>query len=245
MKFKTQYIRHDYSSFPEVTVEQSVAPGKLALLLIDMQNDFLSPEGMMAAKRVDMTPVRKIIGPARRVAEACRRAGVRVIYTQHVFRPDFSDLSQSWASIYLERPGTVSPGRKVGPRGQKVGSLVRGTWNAAIIDELAPREGDIVVDSKHTYTAFFQTDLELILRKLGIETLLIGGVTTAVCVESTLRDAFFRGFRCVLLKDCTWEKTPELQAASESIVKMHFGTVTTSAEILKGLRRLRRVGAAR
>ncbi|MBM2832756.1 MAG: rutB 1, partial [Dehalococcoidia bacterium] len=217
---------------------------KLALLLIDMQNDFLSPEGMMAAKKVDMRPVRRIIEPARRVADGCRRAGVKVIYTQHVFRPDFSDLSQSWASIYLERPGTVGPGQKVGPPGESLGSLVRGTWNAAIIPELVPQEGDIVVDSKHTYTAFYQTDLELILRKLGIETLLIGGVTTAVCVESTLRDAFFRGFRCVLLKDCTWEKTPELQAASETIVKMHFGMVTTSAEVLKGLRRQRTPGVA-
>jgi ureidoacrylate peracid hydrolase len=200
-----------------------------------MQNDFLSLEGMMAAKKVDMSGVRGIIEPTRQVAEACRRAGVRVVYTQHVFRPDFSDLSQSWASIYLERPGTVSPGERVGPQGKSLGSLVKGTWNAAIIDALAPQESDIVVDSKHLYTAFYQTDLELILRKLGIEMLLIGGVTTAVCVESTLRDAFFRGFRCVLLKDCTWEKTPDLQAASEMIVKMHFGLVTSSTEILKGM----------
>ncbi len=236
LKIEATYIRHDYRNFPEVKTTLEVEPEKLAFLIVDMQNDFAHPEGMMARKVADIGPARRTVEPTRLVAGECRRAGVKVIYTQHIFRADLTDMGKSWARIYRHRPGTISPGDKVGPAGQKsVGSLVKGTWNAEIIDELKPQAGDIVVDNKRTYSGFYHTDLDMILRNLGIETIMFAGLTTAVCVESTLRDAFFHGYECILLKDCAWEKTPELQAASEKLVMIHFGSVTTSEAVIRAL----------
>ncbi|MDZ4246681.1 MAG: cysteine hydrolase family protein, partial [Dehalococcoidia bacterium] len=110
MKIETTYIKHDYRSLPEVTTEMEINPEKLAFLIIDMQNDFLHPEGMMARKVADIAPARLTITPTKRVAEACRKSGVKVIYTQHNYRQDFSDMGKSWARIYVHRPGTISPG---------------------------------------------------------------------------------------------------------------------------------------
>ncbi len=231
------YIRHDYRAFPEVKTRIKVDPGKLAFLIIDMQNDFAHADGMMARKVGDITGARNTIAPIKATADACRRAGVKVIYTQHVFRPDMAVLGKSWARIYVNRPGTISPSDPVGPPGKKLGSLVKGTWNSEIVEELTPQPGDIVVDNKRTYSGFYHTDLDLVLRTLGIETIMFAGLTTAVCVESTLRDAFFHEYECMLLKDCVWEKTPELQAASEKLVMIHFGSVSTSAQVVKALRR--------
>jgi len=242
IKLNVRYIEGDYSRLPERTATIDLHSAKLALLLVDVQNDFLSEAGMYDAKGANIDQVRTIVEPTRRVVETCRRRGVKIVYTQHCFRSDLCDVGAGWANASdlrsLVHRGQVAPGTKVGPKdvpAEKLGSLIRGTWNAAIIDELAPREGDIIIDSKHKYTAFYQTDLELILRTLGIEALLIGGVSTAVCVESTLRDAYFRDFLCVLLTDCTWEKTADLQVASETIVKLHFGCATTSSEVVKAL----------
>lgn len=242
VKLNVRYVEGDYSRLPERSTTVDLDPARLALVLVDMQNDFLSKAGMYDAKGANIENVRALIEPTRRVVEACRRRGVKIVYTQHCFRSDLCDVGAGWANASdlrsLVHRGQVAPGTKVGPAdvpAEKLGSLIRGTWNAAIIDELAPREGDIVIDSKHKYTAFYQTDLELILRTLGVDTLMFGGVSTAVCVESTLRDAYFRDFLCILLTDCTWEKTPGLQAASETIVKLHFGCATTSAEVVKAL----------
>ena len=127
------------------------------------------------------------------------------------------------------------PGDRVGPSGKETGYLVGGRWNTQFVDELTPQEGDIVISRKHTHSAFYYTDLDFILKNLGIELVMYGGITTGVCVGSSIRDGFHSQFVAILLNDCCWEFTPELQAASEMIVKMHFGYVTNSEEVIKGL----------
>jgi ureidoacrylate peracid hydrolase len=237
IKFKVNYIKHDFTQLPEAMAELEIEPKKLAFLIIDMQNDFLSEQGMFAAKNADVSVARRTIEPTRKLAAACRQSGIRVIYSRHNFRPDLSDMGRAWAEVYLRTRAPIGPGSRVGPEGKRVGYLIRDTWNADIVEELSPQEGDIVIDSKRTHTAFYHTDLEHILRNLGIEVIMFAGLTTSICVESTLRDAFHREFSCILLSDCTWEKAPDLQAASEKLVKIHFGYVTSSAEVLQGLGR--------
>ncbi len=235
MRIKVQYIEHDYSKLPEATTELEVKPEKLAFIIVDMQNDFVRDEGMFKAKGVDVTAARRIIEPSANVAAACRKAGVKVFYTTCSFRPDLCDMGRAWAEVYRRRRAPIGPGSKVGPKDKKVGYLIRDTWNTEIIDELPPQEGDIIIEHKHNHTSFYHTDQEHILRNLGIEVIMFSGLTTSVCVESTLRDAFHSEFICILLSDCCWEKSPDLQAATEKIVKIHFGYVTSSKEVLRGL----------
>ncbi len=234
MKLKVQFIEHDFSRLPEATKELEIEPKKLALIIIDMENDFISEEGMFRAKGVDVSAARQVIEPIKKVSAACRDAGVRVIYTRHTHRPDLCDMGRAWAEVYRTR-APISVGSKVGPKDKKVGYLIKDTWNTEIIEELSPQDNDIIIEGKRTHSAFYHTDLEHILRALGIEVIMFTGLTTSICVESTLRDAFHREFSCIMLSDCTWEKAPDLQAASEKLVKIHFGYVTSSEEVLKGL----------
>ncbi len=244
MKLTARYMGpQEFTRAPIMTTELELDPKKLAFLIVDDQNDFLCPGGFFDGYHANIPEARKIIPPTKRVADACRKAGVQVIYTLHAYRPDFSDVGPHRKKALLERSGQIGPGAKVGPPGQltieskadPTRFRIKGTWEAAIVDELTPQPGDIVIDDKHQYSGFFQTDLELILRTLGIETIMFGGMTSAICVESTLRDAHFRGFGCIVISDCEWGYYPEIQDASEKLVMVHFGTVTTSEEVLKAL----------
>lgn len=236
MKIKVKYNLHDYATLPEATKELEVSPEKLAFVLIDYQNDFLHDQGLMGTKRADMSAARKIVQPTLDLADACRAKRVKVIYTVSSVRPDLIDMGRAWREVYFRSRAPVGPGSPVGPKGEKIGYYIDGTWNTRIADEFTPHEGDIVIDRKHTHTAFYHTDLEHILRNLGIEVLMFGGLTTSVCVESSLRDAFHSEFICILLNDCCWEKSPLWQKATEEIVKTHFGYITSSAEVIRGLK---------
>jgi len=219
-----------YTTKPE---EIEFTPEKTVFLIIDMQNDICSKGGFMDAMGKDYTRMRKPAEPIRRAAEAARKSGIRVINIGTALRPDLSDAPK----VYLEqhRRSHIPLGAKVGPPGEKnIGVLIRGTWNAAFIDELQPQPGDIVVEKK-TYGGFQGTDLELILRKLGIDTLIFTGVGTHMCVESTLREAFMRDFRVVLLKDCTGTLDDELQKSTERIVEFWFGYIATSDGFIESL----------
>ncbi len=234
MKLTAQYIARDYAKFPMVTTELNLDPKKLTFLIVDAQNDFLSTQGFFAGMHANMTECRKMIPPTKRVVEACRKAGVQVIYTTHVYRPSLCDVGKQWRKIKMDRPG-IGPGTKIGPPGQKLGSLIKGTWNTAIVDELTPQDSDIIIDDKHQHSGFYQTDLEHILHTLDIETIMFAGVTTSICVESTVRDAYFRDFGCIMLSDCTCDILPEYKSVSERLVMTNFGTVTSSEEVIKAL----------
>lgn len=237
IKLRASFIRHDYSTVPEEEAELEIEPNKTGFIVVDMQNTYCKAGGLLEKRGVDISRAQKIIDPIRRVCNFARQVGIKVVYTQHTHRPGFSDLQRSRREVGVyglikDRNLTLSEARELNVE-IPYGMPVKGSWFAEIIEELRPKEGDIVIDTKHTYTGFYQTDLELVLRTVGINTLMFGGATASICVGSTLRDAFFRGFRCILLGDCTYEKTDEGQKAAEKLVKMHFGYLSSSLALLE------------
>lgn len=164
--------------------------GENALIIIDMQRDFLDPSGYIARSGVSVSPLRAIIPEVQRLLLSARRFGVRVLHTREGHRSDLSDLS------CVKRRRAARAGAAIGSTGPLGRLLVRGEPGHAIIDDLAPLPGEPVID-KPGFGAFYATDLELILRAAGVTRLFLAGVTTDICVHSTLREAIDRGFDCV------------------------------------------------
>ena len=227
-----------------VTIGARPAPFDLdlshaAVIVVDMQNDFGSPGGMFDRAGFDIAPIRATVAPTARVVSAARHAGIPIVYLKMAFRPDLSDLGPNQAAN-CQRHLFMGVGEPVeAPDGSHSRVLVRDTWNTEIIDDLAPAVGDHLV-YKHRFSGFFQTELERLLRSLGVRDIVFTGCTTSVCVESTLRDAMFRDFRCLLLADCTAE--PLGAAADRSnhdasvlVIEALFGWTTTSTEFLAEL----------
>jgi biuret amidohydrolase len=182
------------------------APPGVALLVIDMQRDFLDPLGYVAQTGVDVSVLRRTIAPVRRLLAAARSATIPVIHTREGHRADLSDLT-----VFKQRraSGSGAPIGSVGPLGRL---LVRGEPGHAIIADVAPLPGETVID-KPGFGAFYATDLELILRAAGISALTIAGVTTDICVHSTLREAVDRGFFCTTVADACAAGDPAVHAA--------------------------------
>jgi len=199
-----------------------------ALLIIDMRRDFLEPGGFGAALGNDVSLLRAAVEPCRAVLAAARKAGITVIHTREGHRPDLSDAPR----LKVERG---DPALRIGAAGPMGRILVRGEPGHDIIPELYPAPGEPVID-KPGKGAFCQTDLELILRNRGIETLLVCGVTTEVCVNTTVREANDRGFRCIVLSDCCASYFPEFHQAGLAMIKAQggiFGWVSASQHVLK------------
>lgn len=175
-----------------------------AVIVVDMQNDFGSEGGMFERAAVPISDIQAVVPPVKRVLAACRRAGIPVVYLKMEFEPDLTDAGGPDAPnrVFHRRLGVGDPVSS--PDGSESRILVKDTWNTAIIPELAPEEGDVVI-SKHRFSGFFETQLDELLQERGATSLIFTGCTTSVCVESTLRDAFFRDYRCLLLEDCTAE----------------------------------------
>jgi nicotinamidase-related amidase len=165
-----------------------------ALLIIDMQRDFLDPKGYVAQTGVDVGILRRTIEPVRRLLAAARTAQVTVIHTREGHRPDLADLTA------VKQRRAAGAGAAIGSLGPLGRLLVRGEAGHAIIDELAPLPDETIID-KPGFGAFYATDLELVLRAAGISSLIIAGVTTDICVHSTLREAVDRGFECTTVAD--------------------------------------------
>jgi len=161
-----------------------------ALMIIDMQRDFLYPGGFGEELGNDVSAINKIIPNIQRVLEEARERDMLVIHTREGHRPDLTDLPSSKA----ERGGGIG---SEGPMGR---ILVRGEYGHDIVDELQPKEDEVVLD-KPGKGAFYQTDLEAILRNSNIKSLIVTGVTTHVCVQSTIREANDRGYECLMLTD--------------------------------------------
>jgi ureidoacrylate peracid hydrolase len=177
---------------------------KTAVLVVDMQNDYGSVGGLFERNGIDISGIRELIAPIAQVLAHARRAGVPVVYTKAALRPDFSDLFQPGSPL-RDRWLAYGAGAPVqAPDGRPSRVLIRDTWNTDVIDELKPESGDIEV-YKHGYSAFHETELDAVLKGLGVKYLIITGCTTSVCVESTIRDGHSRDYYCILLEDCTAE----------------------------------------
>jgi nicotinamidase-related amidase len=210
--------------------EMAFDPTSTALLIIDMQRDFVMPGGFGAALGNDVTPLQATLAPTRRVLEAARKAGMLVVHTREGHRPDLSDCPPS---KLVRGRGKVRIG-DAGPMGR---ILVRGEVGHDIVPELYPVDGEPVID-KPGKGAFYATDLELILRDRGIRSLMVCGVTTEVCVNTTVREANDRGYECVVLSDCVGSYFPEFQQAALAMIKAQggiFGWVSDSRRALAAL----------
>ena len=215
-------------------------PARTAALVIDMQNDFGSPGGMFDRAGIDISGIRAAIEPTRRVLDACREAGIPVVYVTMQHPADLANAGPAdGPHLAKHRPLGVGDGS----------TLVAGTWNTQIVEELAPRAGETVV-AKHRYSGFFETELDDVLRGLGVTHLLVTGCTTSICVESTVRDAMFRDYRCVVLEDCTAEPlgagAPRTNhEASLLNIEVLFGWVSSSEAVVTALEAARALDGAR
>src|ERR1700676_4179849 len=204
---------------------------KSALVIIDMQRDFLEPGGFGAALGNDVSRLQAAVAPCREVLAASRRVGMLVIHTREGHRPDLTDAPPH----KVERG---DPANRIGARGPMGRILVRGEPGHDIIPELYPLTSEPVID-KPGKGAFYQTDLELMLHNRGIDTVFVAGVTTEVCVNTTVREANDRGFRCIVLADCCGSYFAQFHAMGLAMIKAQggiFGWVSTSSAALAALK---------
>ena len=233
----TQAVRsgfgyRDSSTSDEVTIPArpealTVKPAETAVIVVDMQNAYATQGGYVDVAGFDISGAAAAIAQTKKVLDAARAAGILVIYFQN-----------GWDKDYVEAGGPGSPNwhksnalKTMRARPELAGTLLaKGTWDYALVDELAPQPGDIVIP-KTRYSGFFNTNIDSVLRSRGIRTLVFTGIATNVCVESSLRDAFHLEYFGIVLEDATHHVGPDfLQQAALFNIEKFFGWVSTVAD---------------
>ncbi len=207
MNWKQSYIQEDTRSLLERPT---------ALLVIDAQNDFLKPNGKIAETYGLVSEAPKLVKRLCALLSVARDVGIRVIYTRMVYKSDYSDA------------GTRA-------RSRSLKALKEGTWGSEIIRELPPKQTDDVIN-KQRASAFYNTNLELVLRGYGIKTLIITGVATNICVESTAREAMFRDFDCIIVRDCVASGNKASNIYSLRFMNEFVGKTVSSRQVINVLR---------
>jgi len=218
------------STIPAEPAALTVPWARTALVIIDMQRDFLEPGGFGESLGNDVSRLQSAVGPCRAVLAAARRHGLTVIHTREGHRPDLSDAPPAKLS-------RGAPNMRIGDPGPMGRILIRGEAGHDIVPELYPAPGEIVID-KPGKGAFYATGLGELLQQRGIDTLLVCGVTTEVCVNTTVREANDRGYHCLVIADACGSYFPEFHAAGLAMIKAQgaiFGWVTQSSDVLAAL----------
>jgi nicotinamidase-related amidase len=203
---------------------------RTAIVMIDMQRDFLEPGGFGETLGNDVSLLGKAVKPCRALLDTARKKGVLVIHTREGHRPDLSDAPRAKVERGI-------PSMRIGAKGPMGRILIRGEAGHDLIPELYPIEGEPVID-KPGKGAFFATDLALILQDRNIESLIVCGVTTEVCVHTTVREANDRGYRCIVPSDCCASYFPEFHEVGLRMIKAQggiFGWVSDSTKILAAI----------
>jgi ureidoacrylate peracid hydrolase len=213
---------------------------RTAVVVVDMQNDFASPGGMFQRAGIDVGGIQAIVTPIATLLDAARAAGILVAYLKMGFQPDLSDTGAPDSPTWLKHVPFGVGAAVSAPDGTPSRILVRDTWNTDIVDELKPHDGEVVL-YKNRYSGFYNTGLHELLLARGIDTLIAVGATTSVCVESTVRDATFRDYRCLVVEDCVAEPigsdaSRTNQEASLTVLQLLFAWITDSAGVIDALR---------
>jgi ureidoacrylate peracid hydrolase len=214
-------------------------PERTAVLVVDFQHDFASSGGMFARAGIDVSGIQAAATATRPVLAAAREAAIPIVYLKMEHAPDLWDVGPEDGPHWLKHE-PMRVGEEVeAPDGRPSRILVRDTWNTDIVPELAPEPGDVVV-SKHRYSGFFETELDAVLHRLRAKYLLVTGCTTSICVESTVRDAMFRDYSCIVLEDCTAEPigagaSRTNKEASLLVIETLFGWISSGAAVMQAL----------
>ncbi|HEX4348074.1 MAG TPA: isochorismatase family cysteine hydrolase [Vicinamibacterales bacterium] len=220
---------------PSTTVDAepeplAIDPAKTAIVMIDMQRDFLEPGGFGESLGNDVSLLQKAVGPCKALLDGARKKGMLIIHTREGHRPDMADAPKA----KVERG---APSLRIGAPGPMGRILIRGEEGHDIVKELYPLDGEPIID-KPGKGAFYATDLGSILQHRGMENLIVCGVTTEVCVHTTVREANDRGYRCLVPGDCCGSYFPEFHEMGLRMIKAQggiFGWVTDSKRILSAI----------
>lgn len=225
-------VQAEIATIPAKPEEVKIDTNRTAVIVVDMQNSFASKGGMFDLVGQDISGAQKVIEVNKKVIEAARAAKIKVIYLLMSYDPDLSNSGGPDSPNWHKEFGLVVMRQKPELKGK---ILIRGTWDEAVVDELKPKPEDIIV-RKARYSGFVGTNLDQILKTYNIKYLMFTGIATNVCVESTLRDAFFREYWPIVISDATNNAGPPFtQQGTLWNVEALFGWVTTSQDFVKAI----------